>query len=298
MRLIMAAFFLAVLGAACGPLQESASERHVVSTIAPLSAILRELAGERFEVHTLLAPGASPHTYEPRPSDAQLVESALALFYVAENLDGWAARLPAKTRVRVLDMLPEEKRLHWEEAQPHGHEHGHESEEGEWDPHFWSDPATVKAILPALAAKMSERDPEGAGEFAAQAERFGAELDALDAEVTEKMSPLKGRPVVMFHPSWNYFLARYGLRLVGLVETAPGKEASPQYLADLVETLRKENVTVIFTEPQLARRPAEVVSEAGNVSLYELDPIGGVPGKMTYRELIIANASVLREALQ
>lgn len=298
MRLKAVAFVLMALVAACGPRQEAAPDRHVVSTIAPLSAILRELAGERFEVHTLLAPGASPHTYEPRPSDAQLVESGLALFYVAENLDGWAARLPAATRVGVFDMLPEEKRLHWDEAQPHVHEHGHESEEGEWDPHFWSDPGTVKAVLPGLVARLSEVDPEGAKEYAAQAERFSAELDALDAEITEKMSPLKGRPVVMFHPSWNYFLARYGLRLVGLVEAAPGKEASPQYLADLVETLRREKVTAIFTEPQLARRPAEVVSEAGNVPLYELDPIGGVPGRMTYRELILANATALREALQ
>ncbi|MCC6488857.1 MAG: zinc ABC transporter substrate-binding protein [Candidatus Hydrogenedentes bacterium] len=293
-----AAVVLTVLGVACSPRQETAPERHVVSTIAPLSAILRELAGARLEVHTLLAPGASPHTYEPRPSDAQLVESGLALFYVAENLDGWAARLPAKRRVRVLDMLPDEKRLHWDEAEPHVHAHDHASEEGEWDPHFWSDPGTVKAILPALVTELSEIDPEGAGEYAAQAERFGAELDALDAEVAEKMSPLKGRPVVMFHPSWNYFLARYGLRLVGLVEAAPGKEASPQYLTDLVETLRKEEITAVFTEPQLARRPAEVVSEAGSVPLYELDPIGGVPGKMTYRELILANATALREAMQ
>ena len=298
MRSTMAALATVVLCAACSPRQEVAPVRHVVSTVAPLSAILRELAGERFEVHTLLAPGASPHTYEPRPSDAQAVESALALFYVAENLDGWAAKLPAGTRVRVFELLPEEKRLHWDEAEPHLHEHGHDSADGDMDPHFWSDPMTVKAILPGLAAKLSESDPEGASGYAAQAERFAAELDALNAEVAGLMAPLKGRPVVMFHPSWNYFLARYGLRLVGLVEAAPGKEASPQYIAQLLETLKKEHVTAVFTEPQLARRPAEVVSEAGHVPLLELDPLGGVPGKMTYRELIVANAKVLHEALK
>jgi len=54
----------------------------------------------------------------------------------------------------------------------------------------------------------------------------------------------------------------------------------------------------VLTEPQLARRPAEVVAEAAGVRCYEMDPLGGVPGRETYSELLRYNARVLVEALQ
>jgi ABC-type Zn uptake system ZnuABC Zn-binding protein ZnuA len=62
--------------------------------------------------------------------------------------------------------------------------------------------------------------------------------------------------------------------------------------------IKREGIKAVFTEPQLARRPAEVVAEAGGVPVFEIDPLGGVPGKMRYEELIRSNAKVLNEALQ
>ena len=73
--------------------EQQVSQAYVV-TIPPLAAILSEVAGTRMEVTTLLAAGASPHTYEPRPSDVVAAEQALCLFYAHESIDGWAAALP------------------------------------------------------------------------------------------------------------------------------------------------------------------------------------------------------------
>jgi zinc transport system substrate-binding protein len=267
-----------------------------VATIPPVAFILQELASPRAEVVTLLHAGTSPHTYEVSPADARAVESALALFYVDDTLDGWAARLPARVKKRLFELVPAEARLDFEGAE--GAHDGHEHTEGDFDPHFWSDPSIVKAILPQLAGQLAALDPEGAETYHANAARFAGELDEIDRRTRETLEPIKGQAVVTFHPSWNYFLHRYGIRNVGVLEPSPGKEASPKEIMALVESIHASGAKAVFSEPQLPSRPAEVLAETAGIELGLLDPNGGVPGRASYRELIEFNTQALKEMLQ
>lgn len=288
------AFVLCLVWAGAGCTGHPAAARKYVVTIAPLGFILEEVAGERGEVHVLLQPGASPHTYEPRPSDVRTTETAIALLYVDKSLDGWAARLPGAHTIAVFEMVPEPLRVSGESGHDDMDGHTH----GDYDPHFWGDPLAVKAMLPELVRELSSLDPEGAASYEAQSARFAASLDRLDAALREQTAPVKGKPVVMFHSGWNYFLERYGLEVVALIEPSPGKEATAKHITHIVDVIRSMGVKAVFTEPQLARRPVEVVAEAGGVPVFEVDPLGGVPGRMTYEELLQSNAAVLVEALQ
>jgi len=173
-----------------------------------------------------------------------------------------AARRNPGARVRP---SAEEKRLHWDEAEPHLHEHGHGSEDGDMDPHFWSDPMTVKAMLPGLGREAIGARSRRSKRYAVHAERFAAELDTLDAEVAGLMAPLKGRPVVIF------ILMELLSRTVWasprrLVEAAPGKEASPQYLAQLLETLKKEHVTASVHRTAVGEAPGGSRVRSGQCS--------------------------------
>jgi zinc transport system substrate-binding protein len=286
---LVSLFALAVAGCS-----SPKTEIGFVASSPPVAMILRELVGDRWPVVSLLTPGQSPHTYAPRPSDAARSEAALAVFHVSENLDGWAADLPARKRVALISLVPDAFRLEAKDDHDHGHDHDH----GDTDPHFWGDPLAVRAMLGPLADALTEADPEGEAQYRAEAVRFGAELEALDAELRRSLEPVQGAAAILFHPSWGYFLARYGIRTAGTVEPFAGKEATPKFLAELTALAQRESVRAIFTEPQLARRPAEVVAEAAGVPCYELDPLGGVAGRETYAELLRYNARVLLEALR
>lgn len=292
-HMTIAAGVLVLAGCAAAP---PAGVRYV-TTINPLRAIVAEIAGDRAEVTALLAPGASPHTYEPRPSDAMAAESALAVFYAAEDIDAWAAKLPARERIAVFSLVPEAMRLPYDEAE-HADEDGHDFAHGAANGHFWSDPAVVKAVLPALVERLCALDPGGAGTYRANAARFAAELDALDSEMRAAFARLGDRPVFMFHPSWSYFMHRYGLAVAGMVEPFPGKEPTPKFLKALVDTAKARGVRAVFTEPQLPRRPAELIAAECGLRLFEIDPNGGVEGRRAYRALIEYNAGMLKQALE
>lgn len=268
-----------------------------VTTIHPLAEILRELVGEWGEVIRLMPPGASPHTYEPRPSDARLSAGAAALFYVAPHLDGWAAKLDAPRKYAVMDCVPESLRLPFEAHEHERESHGHEPDET-WDPHFWTDPLTVKETLPGLVRILSTIDADGASEYQINAKRFATQLDDLHAKMEQCLSPIKGESVMLFHPSMCYLVKRYGLIMAGTIESAPGKEPSPWYLIELTREIKREGVKAVFTEPQLSDKSAKSLAEAAGVKVYELDPIGGTGNRIKYGELLLYNAGILKAALQ
>lgn len=265
----------------------SAAGARWVTTVQPLAAIVREVAGPDAEVTALVPPNASPHTYEPRPSDVGRAEDASALLMVSPLLDPWAARLPAQSRIDVLALVPVAAQQRFSD------DHG-----AGVDPHFWTDPLTVDAMVPALVDALCARDAAGCDGYRARGATFRAALTRLDQEVAAELAPVRGQTVVLFHPSMRYLLSRYGLVLVGEIEDAPGKEPTPRQLKALVDTIRRTGTRAVFTEPQLPSRPAEVLAEAAGVKLAILDPNGGVPGRERYADLIRFNARALREALQ
>ncbi len=262
-----------------------------VTTGPPVAAILAELVAGRAEVRSLVPAGASPHTYEPRPSDLAAAQQALGLFFVSPALDGWAARLPARARVELLGLVPRDLLLPNLESIEH-------AQGTAGDPHFWTDPLLVKAVLPALADALSRLDPGGAATYRANAAAFGARLDALDRATAQTLAPVKGRAVLLFHPSFQYLLRRYGLTIAGVLEPVPGKEPTPRLLQQFAGRAARDGVRAVFGEPQLPAGPVNALAEAAGIKAYQLDPLGGTAGRTSYAELIGYNARVLAEALK
>ena len=63
---------------AAGPL--GGSKLHVVTTVAPITSIVANIAGDKAEVHGIIPEGQDSHTYEPKPSVAALVSKADVVF--------------------------------------------------------------------------------------------------------------------------------------------------------------------------------------------------------------------------
>lgn len=260
----------------CGPQPEG--ERFVAST-PPIRAIVAPVAGE--DVGVLVPAGASPHTHEPKPSDARRAARAAVLFYGSEALDGWAASLPANERVALLGLVPDSYRRPAYGA------------EGT-DPHFWLDPRAVASLVPVLADTLCRYDAEGCGRYSRNARRFAAALKTVHDSLRTLMAPVAGSPVVLAHSFLQYFAHRYELKVVGVVEELAGSEPSPRDIQRAVDAVRATSARAVFTLPQHSSRAAEAVAEAAGVPVVELDPVGGADD---LPELLYLNARTIRDAL-
>ncbi len=278
------ALLLVAGGAGCRPASDAGPGAPLFAvTIPPLGAFLRPIVAGRAEVVVLLPAGASEHTYEVKPNDARAAARAVALVYVDESLDGWASRLDARARLRLADFLSPDSLRHYEGS-------------GAFDPHVWLDPAVMRAALLRTIAALSKLDPAGAEIYRRNGEAFSIELTRLDEELAQQLAPLRGRAVVQFHPSLFYFLERYGIRTAGVIENIAGQDPSPKQIKMLADLVRAEKVEVIVTEPQLSDAPVRALAEAAGVRIAHMDPLGGVPGRETYAELLRYNADALLKA--
>jgi len=268
-----------------------------ITTGFPLASILREVVGTYGDVINLVPPGASPHTYAALPSDVKKTQGATALFYVSRELDGWAANLPASKKYSLLDFIPKNYILTFpENSLESDSKHNHSS--GVTDPHFWTDPLTVKSMIPKLTETLSKLDPANEKNYKSNAEKFMRTLDWLNKQVESALSNVKGKTVFLFHPSFLYMLKRYGLVYGGAIEIDPGVEPSAKYTIMLTKKIKSSGAKAIFTEPQLPDAPAKTISNATGMKVYSLDPNGGVKGRYSYSEIILYNANVLKSSLQ
>jgi len=279
----------------------SASARpSVVVSIHPLFDLVRQIAGDDAVVLRVLAPGASPHTFDPSPRDVGRLVAA-DLVVTNGGLDLWLRGLveASGARAPIVEVigLPAVQRAlaaSFPDLVPvdaGGATLGFNS-------HVWLDPVVMAAALPDLAEALAGVDPAHADAYRARAEALVADLLALDVELRTTLAPVAGAPFVPFHDAWPYFAARYGLDLIVEIEPFPGREPSPAYLREALGLIRASGARTVFSEVQLQRRPAEIVAAEAGVALHELDPLGGFPGRERYQDLLRWNAAALLEGLR
>lgn len=315
MLLVAACALVASADAGAGSEADAAVQ--YMASIPPLAMIIGRLAEGRAQVGTLLAPGMSPHTYDPRPSDVVAVNRAEAVFYAGGELDQWVTGIGDANRIAVLPLVPDDSILMMEEhshadmadsdhAHGHGHEHHHhhagpEEHSGDAhavaDPHFWTSPSVVQSVLPALTEKLTELDPQGAATYEQNAVAFSEELLALEQEIADLLEPYRGGELILFHPSFQYFAADYGLEVSAVVQPVAGVEPSARYVVELIERIEHTEHCALFTEPQLPPDAADTIADATGMRVYELDPLGGTAELGSYVELITHNAEVIAQAL-
>jgi zinc transport system substrate-binding protein len=262
---------------------------HYVTTIYPFAAILAPVLEGRADVEHLLPSGASPHTHDLRPSEVRHATRSTAMIFGAPHLDAWAAEMDAPAHIVLLDLLPAAHRLMLPGLDG--------TATDDVDPHFWTDPLAVRALLPALADTLCALDGGGCSRYQANADSFARALDRLDTELRQMLTSVESTRVMLGQPFFQYFLRRYGFDLVGVVEPVPGREATPRRLRALAETAREENVAVLFVQPQLPANAARAVAEAADLPVVGLDPLGS-RATGSYADLLRANARTIREALQ
>ena len=274
-----------LLLAACGGTEApSEGPPRYVTTISPFEMILAPIVEGRGTVDALLAPGSSPHTYDPTPSNVRTVANGRALVYGAEQLDGWAADLSTSRRLALLDLVPPTAQRSFEDTET-------------VDPHFWTDPQAVISLLPVLADTLCAIDAEGCSTYQANADSFATALATLDARLRTILQPIRDTPVLLAQPFFRYFLHQYGPPLVGVVEPRPGAEPTPRQLQAMVQVAETSGARGILTQQHLSARAAQAVAESATLPLVPLDPLGGTEGRETYAELMLYNARVLRDSL-
>ncbi len=256
------------------PLVAKTRKISVTVSIAPQIHFLEKIGGERVDVNLLLPPGKDPHSYAPTPNRmAKLAKSDL-LFLIGvpfeRTLLPKIRSVAPKTRI-VQTQKGIRKRKQTSDREEEHHEHEKEHGEEGHDPHIWLAPPLVKIQARHMLRALTEADPEGASYYSTRYGRFVAELDRLHESAAAALAPYRGRTVYVFHPSFGYFTDAYGLKQKA-VETE-GNRPKIKDLAAFVKRAKKENVRVLFVQPQFDPTAARKIAKAIDATVVAIDPL-------------------------
>jgi zinc transport system substrate-binding protein len=101
---------------------------------------------------------------------------------------------------------------------------------------------------------------------------FALECAALHDSIAACIGPTeKGKPFLVFHPSWGYFAREFGLTQIAI--EVEGKEPSPSELGAALDAARKNRITTIFIQPQFSRRSSQIIAAELGATVALADPL-------------------------
>lgn len=252
---------LALAVAACGPSRIEQSEPEVprvVATTTIVGDLVRELGGDGVEVEVLMGPGVDPHLYKASAGDVGRMSAAEAVFYgglhlegkmtdVLEGMDGRGVRTLA-----VAECIPEDRLIRLPGF------------EGLHDPHVWFDVGLWSETVGCVTDTLVELNPERAGDFRANAERYLGELSELDLWVRSRASevPPEQRVLVTAHDAFSYFGQAYGFEVRGLLGVSTASETGTSDVQQLADFIVDRRIPAVFVETSVPPRFVEALQEA------------------------------------
>jgi zinc transport system substrate-binding protein len=254
----------------------------VVVSIAPVHSLVAGVMAGVAEPQLLIPPGASPHAYALKPSDARALADAQLVVWVGESLEpmlekplaalAGSAKVIELAGVEGMHLLDNREGGIWgEEHHGDAHEgHGH----GEVDMHLWLSPDNARLIVAVTAAQLAELDAANAQHYRDNAARVMKRIDALEQKLKAQLKPLGDMPYIVFHDAYHYFEEAFGLNPAGAISVSPDRPPGAKRISEIRQTIRQRNAACVFSEPQFQPRIVTVVLEDTGARHGVLDPLG------------------------
>lgn len=283
------------------PAPASAAIR-VAATIKPVYSLVASVMDGVGQPDLLIGGGELPHTHAVRPSEARALERADLIFWIGPSLEvSFIKPIAALSRGRAIALIdvPGIGILPVRPADPVGEAGQPAPASTGPDPHIWMDPENGRVMVRAIAQVLSAADPAHANRYAANAAATDQRLAGLEAQIADRVAPVRGVSFIVFHDALQYFERRFGLVSLGAVTLSPDRAPGAKRIRELHTLAASGQVRCIFTEPQFEPAIVRTIISGTKVKSGTLDDIGAeLPaGPDLYSEVLWHLAENLRACL-
>lgn len=254
----------------------------VAATIFPLADIARQVGGEYVTVALLIPPGASEHSYSLTPQQLAVLQPARVIFQIGHGLE-------ERLTERIIEALPDTRLVTVDR----------DITLREEDPHYWLTVPNAQKIAVTIAENLQQLDPEHAAQYRVNLKQYQSELVALETELQTLARNAPKKEFIAMHNAWSYLAAQYGWRLVAAYEPVEGQEPSLADLQHIRELVQQYGLKTFYAEPQKASTAVtSFMQREFGLTVQTLDPVGGVPGRESYADLMRFNMQALAAGAQ
>ncbi|MEH6940066.1 metal ABC transporter substrate-binding protein [Bacillus sp. JJ664] len=273
----------------------------VVTTYSIIYDIVKNIGGDKIEIHSLAPVGSNPHEYDPLPKDLMKTTDADIVFYNGLNLEegnSWFKKLLKSSnksdKNSPVYMVSKNVTPIYLESN---------GLEGETDPHAWLDIQNGIIYAKNIRDGLIKEDPKNKDYYQTNADEYIAKLEKLHAETITALSkiPEEKRFLITSEGAFKYFSKAYNLQSGYIWEINSEGQGTPSQIKNVVDLINAKKVPVLFVETSVDPRSMETVSRetgAPIVGTVFTDSLGK-PGEEgdTYYKMMEWNTKTIIDAL-
>jgi zinc/manganese transport system substrate-binding protein len=267
---------------------------NVVATTTDIGAIVQAVGGDAISLSTIAKGSQDPHYIEAKPSYMVKLRDADLLVSNGLSLEiGWLPSLIRGSRNPKVNpgargflelgafIEPIEKPTgSVSRAMGDVHPDG--------NPHFTLDPIRDGDLALKVADKLGDLDPSNKASYVSRAQAYKESLVKKTAEWQKRLDATGVKEVVTYHPSLDYFIDRFHLKVPINLEAKPGVPPTAQHILDVIDTVKKNKIKLILVDNFFDTKIADrVAKEAPGVRVESIgNAVDSAPGLKTTADVI------------
>lgn len=277
------------------PVSVGAQDRiKVVTTFTVIADMARNVAGDAADVVSITRPGAEIHNYQPTPRDILATRDADLILWNGLNLEQWFERF-----LRRLNDVPSVTVS--DGVDPIGIGSGPYT--GKPNPHAWMSPQAATIYVRNIRDALVAVDPDNGEFYRANAEAYIVRILATVAPIEEALSDIPGsrRWLVTSEGAFSYLARDFNLKELFLWPINADEQGTPQQVRAVIDTVRENDIRVVFSESTVSSAPAEQVARetgAAYGGVLYVDSLSSEDGPVpTYLDLLRVTTETIARGL-
>lgn len=269
----------------------------------------RAICGDKASITLLIKPGTEVHSFDPSPKDIISMEKADLFIYTGGESDEWAEKLlnSMKNQPKKIFKLVENAKVLEEEIVEGMEAEEEEDEESDYeiDEHVWTSPENAITILGALTDTICSLDVKNQDLYRQNAEIYMEKIRQVQSEIKLVIAAKKNHLIVMGDRfPLRYFVDEFGIDYrAAFPGCSSAVEASSATIAYLIDTVKKENLPVVFTIELSNQKIAKTIGDATGATVIELNACHNLTKQQfdagfTYVDSLKQNKEALEKGLR
>jgi manganese/iron transport system substrate-binding protein len=250
-----------LMSTACAQQPVTKKQLHVITTFTIIQDIAQNVAGAAALVESITKPGAEIHDYQPTPRDIVKVQSADLVLWNGLNLERWFAKFFDNVK-NVPSVVLSDGIL------PMSITEGPYTNKP--NPHAWMSPANGLIYIENIREALTKADPDNAAMYARNAADYSAKIKVLDESLRQRLSriPEVQRWLVSSEGAFSYLVRDYQMQEAYLWPVNAHEQGTPQQVRKVIDLVRKNDISVVFSESTISDRAAKQVARESGIARY------------------------------
>ena len=267
----------------------------VVTTFTIIQDMAQNSAGDAATVESITKPGAEIHDYEPTPKDIVKAQSADLVLWNGLNLERWFEKFFQNVKDKPAVVVTEG-------IEPMSINEGPYT--GNPNPHAWMSPSNALIYIENIKNALVKYDPQNKETYEKNAALYAQKIKELDKPLREKLAqvPEAQRWLVTSEGAFSYLTRDYGFKEAYLWPINAEQQGTPQQVRKVIETVKANNIPVVFSESTISPKPAKQVAKETGAKyggvLY-VDSLSNKKGPVpTYIDLLNTTVSTIAKGFE